>query len=266
MGRAIFAHLGSAPAGHVAEGAGLRALGDVETLDMVTGDDRPLHLRVHHLERGATLYVDGPPVGHIFYLGRGQAEVDDQAILPGGAVIVEHHGSAAIEAREDGTLLFEFSAQAPSPPEGVGGQVHVVPQTRPEKHNPVSRMMAACLIDGTCPSCALWMHHSEFPPHFKVPPHLHSEDEIILVIAGDLTVGGRVLDAGAAAAIDSGTAYAFQAGDRGVAFVNFRPSSPGYAMVERGRPAPLRSEHDAHTALPAAPQSEWCLPAPDFSH
>jgi len=80
----------------------------------------------------------------------------------------------------------------------------------------------------------------QFGPDTVVQPHAHLCDEIIYVIAGQLILGSRVLEAGSSVLIAGLTLYSFRAGPDGVHFVNFRPrSGAGYLskdefMAQRG--------------------------------
>ncbi len=53
--------------------------------------------------------------------------------------------------------------------------------------------------------------------------HSHDEDEIILVVEGELHAGSRVVGPGSSMYVDGGTVYAFRAGPEGLRFFNFRP-------------------------------------------
>ena len=65
----------------------------------------------------------------------------------------------------------------------------------------------------------------KFGPNTVVHPHAHVYDEIIYVIAGQLILGSRVLEAGSSVFIAGQTLYSFRAGPDGVHFANFRPRS-----------------------------------------
>jgi len=53
--------------------------------------------------------------------------------------------------------------------------------------------------------------------------HSHDEDEIILVVEGELHAGSHVVGPGGSMYVDGGTVYAFRAGPEGLRFFNFRP-------------------------------------------
>jgi len=53
--------------------------------------------------------------------------------------------------------------------------------------------------------------------------HSHDEDEIILVVEGELHAGSQVVGPGGSMYVPGGTVYAFRAGPEGLRFFNFRP-------------------------------------------
>ena len=53
--------------------------------------------------------------------------------------------------------------------------------------------------------------------------HSHDEDEIILVVEGELHAGSHVIGPGGSMYVEGGTVYAFRAGPEGLRFFNFRP-------------------------------------------
>jgi len=53
--------------------------------------------------------------------------------------------------------------------------------------------------------------------------HSHDEDEIILVVEGQLHAGNHVIGPGGSMYVEGGTVYAFRAGPEGLRFFNFRP-------------------------------------------
>jgi quercetin dioxygenase-like cupin family protein len=77
------------------------------------------------------------------------------------------------------------------------------------------------------------VHHSEadglqlfelrLAPGTRGESHAHVEDEIIVVVEGELRFGARTLGAGSSVMVPGGTLYGFQAGPEGCTFLNFRP-------------------------------------------
>ena len=60
------------------------------------------------------------------------------------------------------------------------------------------------------------------PPGHVVESHAHDEDEIVVVVEGEMVLGARVLRAGSSAMIPGKTLYGFSAGPDGLVFLNFR--------------------------------------------
>jgi redox-sensitive bicupin YhaK (pirin superfamily) len=225
-------------------------------------DDRPLLLWNCALESGAALRFERPSVGHVLYVAAGLARVGDQVIEPGGVAVVERGAALSLEAAGQRTVVLDFHRREPSNDDRAGGHVHVIPPLTPERENPATGMRYSLFTDSTCPTCTLWMHHVEFPAGAYGPPHLHTEDEIIVVVGGELHVGNRKLPAGSALAIDEDTVYSFRTGEEGVAFVNFRSSDPGVILVTRDGRQPVRLERDIFYSYPTSTKAAWDIEAP----
>ncbi|MFA5883289.1 MAG: cupin domain-containing protein [Acidimicrobiia bacterium] len=69
----------------------------------------------------------------------------------------------------------------------------------------------------------LQMFEVRAPAGAAFNPHSHDEDEIILVVEGELHAGSQVLTPGESMYVPGGTVYAFRAGPEGLRFFNFRP-------------------------------------------
>jgi mannose-6-phosphate isomerase-like protein (cupin superfamily) len=68
----------------------------------------------------------------------------------------------------------------------------------------------------------LALHEPWIPPDTEIAPHVHREDEIIYVVAGEMHLGARVLSPGASVYIPGNTLYGFRSGPDGLKFLNFR--------------------------------------------
>ena len=101
----------------------------------------------------------------------------------------------------------------------------------------VSADMAAKLSEGELASDVLFHHPGaddrlqmfelRAPADATFNPHSHTEDEIMVVIDGELRAGSRVLKQGDSMYVPGGTVYSFRAGPEGVRLFNFRPRSGG---------------------------------------
>jgi len=69
----------------------------------------------------------------------------------------------------------------------------------------------------------LQMFEIRAPADAAFNAHSHDEDEIILVVEGELHAGSQVLGPGGSMYVTGGTVYAFRAGPEGLRFFNFRP-------------------------------------------
>lgn len=82
-------------------------------------------------------------------------------------------------------------------------------------------------------STAVRVHHSapgglqlfelRLEPGTRGESHAHVENEIIVVVEGELRFGARTLGAGSSVMVPGGTLYGFVAGPEGCTFLNFRP-------------------------------------------
>ena len=69
----------------------------------------------------------------------------------------------------------------------------------------------------------LQMFEIRAPADATFNAHSHDEDEIILVVEGELHAGSHVVGPGGSMYVPGGTVYAFRAGPAGLRFFNFRP-------------------------------------------
>ena len=69
----------------------------------------------------------------------------------------------------------------------------------------------------------LQMFEVRAPADAAFNAHSHDEDEIILVVEGELHAGSHVIGPGGSMYVEGGTVYAFRAGPDGLRFFNFRP-------------------------------------------
>jgi len=69
-----------------------------------------------------------------------------------------------------------------------------------------------------------FMNHSDLPPGFTIPPHVHDHDELLVVLEGGCTIlgGGPTLAANDAVAIPAHHEYGFRCGPEGMRFLTIR--------------------------------------------
>lgn len=76
------------------------------------------------------------------------------------------------------------------------------------------------------------MNHSELPPGFRIPPHSHEHDEMLVIVAGGCTIeGGPSLTVHDTAVLRAGEEYAIDVGTEGVRFLTIRQAAAGTAFT-----------------------------------
>lgn len=218
---------------------GERAHGAVVTRIGI-GSGFPLHAGFREMQAGSTLEWFDVASGLIVHLWDGAARIGDIRLDKGSAVVIEHGATARIDAIEDDTVLLVFDAADDRPPaDAAGGHVHVLPADRVQRedgHHRENKVGAAIYADSACPTCRLWLHENTyFQPHFELGLHSHSQDEIIVVTAGEMIIGNRSYRRGAMLAVARDVLYGFEVGDEGMQFINFRPSHPTFTSADKSR-------------------------------
>ena len=117
----------------------------------------------------------------------------------------------------------------PAPPDdGLNGPaaterhgVHVV-GPRGTYANTTDTIDSHYYADSTCPTCRITLLSVGRSFGYRSEPHSHSEDELINVVAGAITLGRRRLGPGDTLAIDADARYGFRGDDDGFVFLNYR--------------------------------------------
>jgi hypothetical protein len=206
---------------------------------VIQGSGDPVHVHQYRVPAGARASWPNAGRGMIAYVYSGVVEVAGTLLRAGSIFTLEHNASAAAIAREDAHIVtFGVSEACSAGPEGDGGHLHILTAEA------VPRLLAAfdggkvgnaLLADATCPTCSLWLHESILESDGEVPLHSHSEDEVILIIDGDMLIGNRLCGPGTVLAINRNTLYSLKAGKSGATFINFRPASPTYLPFDKSR-------------------------------
>jgi uncharacterized cupin superfamily protein len=181
------------------------------------------------LADGATITWNDRHGDDAVYVFEGELDVDGHRCPAGGAVIVEsgaaatakavgttrvaHYGPAADDAPGDG--LF-----GPAKPDGH--RVHVMGPGGHALSGAREGVKATWFADSTCDTCRCCLLLVENDHEMKAPSHHHSEDEIIYLIRGGITMGAYEFGEGTALSIPGNARYAFNGLAGGHAFLNFR--------------------------------------------
>lgn len=68
-----------------------------------------------------------------------------------------------------------------------------------------------------------WVHVNWLPGGLVAPPHHHDHDEVMFVLEGGFSMGGRRCGPGTVVYLEQNTQYGFTVWDEGVRFLNIRP-------------------------------------------
>lgn len=249
MGRVVINAASETSIGAFGGVTGVTVSGEVETRAVIAGNDRPLLVWQHVIAPGGEISLREPGEGHAIYVHDGAVSIDGALLEAGGAVIVEHGGAATVWAEgEPATLLHFHRADGKFEPSAKrGGHVHVVSSIDAKRYGDAdfegARADIVMYADSTCPTCDLWLHRADMSQPFPdSPAHLHTEDEIIVVTDGVMSLGTRKVPKVTALAIDADTTYKFGLASPNMSFVNFRACDPFLVLVNRGRKSPPVSE------------------------
>jgi hypothetical protein len=249
MSRIVVAGVEEASAGSPPDGA---RLSGGAAIPVIADATQPLQFHALRLDPGGQFQIDDARGGSAIYVRSGAVEVAGHSVGAGGAIVIEHRATATIAAEAASDLLC-FSGVGESPSR-AGGHLHILPPSSVPRCADLNGhgVGGALFADAACPSCEMWLHETTLAPAGEVPLHAHSEDEIIVVLEGELLFGPRVLGTLGALAIPRQAHYSFRAGPGGLVFINFRPRSPTYLPRAADRePIDERAYYLAHMPPPA---------------
>lgn len=180
------------------------------------------------------------------YVLEGTLEVCDEAgrrpVPAGGAVIVESAAAAHIVAAGPIRVLHMGPRESSPPVDGPLGPAepahHAVHAVGPRgvyariEPGRDTRFFA----DSSCPTCRITLMQTGRSQRYHSEAHSHSQDELIHVLAGDITVGRDVLGPGDTLYVEADRRYTFTSGDRGFSFLNYRRDASLHTLVRGGEP------------------------------
>ncbi len=197
--------------------------GPAASFQVIAAEPTALGLWRHELDAGGSIRLDRAGADHVFYVSSGAVRVGDAVASIGGVVCVGHGAAAVLDASDQGAVLIHYLGGSRAERAKAGGCLHILSEKGLlTADDPVHRMSQTLYADGRCPTCSVWLHKTGMAPGEQVPPHCHTEDEIISVLEGDLLLGTRALGPGGAVAVPQQAFYSFFAGPGGLVFLNFR--------------------------------------------
>ena len=191
-------------------------------------EDYPLWLFETTLADGARMRWSSCETDEAVYVMSGELEVDGTSCPEGGAVIVERGARATATAKGPTTVVHVGStsegSSAPPAEDKPGGGIHVVGPGGQFESGTRENVHAVWFADGTCENCSLQLFTVETPvlDDRQGRGHSHSQDEIIYLLDGAVTMGAHTFGPGTAVAIPADVRYALRAHEGGHRFLNFR--------------------------------------------
>ena len=163
------------------------------------------------------------------YVFSGALEIDGKRCPAGGAVIVES-GVAGVVTAIGPTRVAHYGTTDNTPPTtGMFGPpeehdhgVHVYGPGGHFLSGKLEGVNATWFADSTCATCRCALLLVDNPDANRAPTHHHSEDEIIYLIEGGITMGAYEFHEGSALCIPGDARYAFTGLSGGHKFLNFR--------------------------------------------
>lgn len=188
------------------------------------------------LAAGGTIEWHGEQSDDAVYVLAGEVELRQSGVASrrapaGGAVLVESAAAATLVA-PDGAVLLHFGAYVPGParggpagdPEAPMSAVHVVGREGEHVSGAREGVNAVWFADGTCAHCRVQLFEVTSPPseEHRGKAHHHSEDEIIVLMSGSVSMGAHHFAPLSAISIPGDVRYALVGGPDGHRFLNFR--------------------------------------------
>ncbi len=216
--------------------------GGAEARSYFAKDDAPLQLHVLSIARGASLRMEPGEIDRLAHVWRGEVEAGGQTLDAGSSFVVEHGASLDIAGLADDTRIALFAPASPRPNQQNGGQVHLLRASWSRAWVRTTALPSAASTPTARRPCDLWLNENTLPAYPEAPPpeeankgvHMHPEDEIIFVTQGNIRLGNKIYEAGAALAVTRDTFYGFHPGPDGLSFVTFRPSSTNQIRFAAG--------------------------------
>ena len=224
---------------------GCQATG-VVTSKMATPTEYPLWLCLSTLQAGAEISWLGDHEDQAVFVISGKLEAAGRECPAGGAIIVENDVAATVRAVEESYVAHFGDRDNRRVPGKQGKGIHVNgPRGIYSTHNPEGAA-AYFFGDSKCPNCDISMFYSNYlPPSGR---HSHSQDEIIYLVEGSISMGQRPAAPGTSLCIPGDIRYILQPGAAPFAYLNYRPTdSTGIRYDEHGQVRPSNGRSDARS-------------------
>jgi quercetin dioxygenase-like cupin family protein len=204
------------------------------------------------LAGGTELHWSPHAGDEVLYVMSGSLSAGDQRCPTGGVLLVDEGTQLGIRAESE-TVLLHFGHQdtlgRTAPGVGRTRVLMVGPAGTYATSDPArdTRFYAESDEDFS----ATFFYTGRTGPYRSLP-HSHSQDEIIYVAVGSITLGARPVPAGSAIAVPGGRKYGFRGDDAGFALLNYR-RGPSHFSGADGAPPFLEGGRATGMARVVAP-------------
>jgi quercetin dioxygenase-like cupin family protein len=204
------------------------------------------------LTRGTELHWSPHAGDEVLYVMSGSLSAGDLRCPAGGVLLVDE--AAQLDVRADSeTVLLHFGRQDTlgcAAPEAGRTRVQVVGPAGTYATSDAARD-TRFYAESDEDFSATFFYTGRTGPYRSLP-HSHSQDEIIYVAAGSITLGARPVPAGSAIAVPGGRRYGFRGDDAGFALLNYR-RGPSHFSGSDGAPPFLEGGRATGMARVVAP-------------
>lgn len=199
---------------------------------VVSPSDYPLWLVTAAIEPGSTLEWGSDHGEQALYVRSGRLELDHGSCEPGGVLVVE--GDATLVARVPvATEVVQVGNVDGSARGRAGSGHHLIGPEGLHGHTEGPHAFHF-YADAQCPGCTLTLHWSSHTEWYESRVHSHSQDELIHVLRGEISVGRRRVGPGDTLAVAAHSRYRFESGEEGYAFLNYSPDKSEYIPAATG--------------------------------
>ena len=195
------------------------------------------------LSEGAELQWDAGGHGEeaVFVL-EGDIEVGGVRCGPESSAIIEAGVAASLRAVTNAKIVHFGPSSTDAPtgglfgaPGDVGRGVHVLTLEEARPLSTDGGYGARYFTDSTCDTCRITFFKVSVAEATVTASHVHSEDEIIHVLTGELRVGRTVVGAGTSIAIPADYRYGFRTPGP-FSFLNYRRDASTYVAAPGSTP------------------------------
>jgi quercetin dioxygenase-like cupin family protein len=195
------------------------------------------------LSAGSQLCWDSRHGDEVLYVLSGSIALPGSAarVVPtGGALIVEAGVAYEVTVAEPTRILHMGPADPAPPSDGPYGAplseghgVHAVGPGGVYARSEVGRD-TRFFADSSCPTCRLTLMKTGRDELYVSEAHSHSQDELIHVLTGEITVGRQTLGPGDTLFVAADRRYTFTGGTDGFSFLNYRRDASLHTPVRGG--------------------------------